>query len=256
MLEQLMIALPSQCIVLLEDIDTAGLQRSEDSDDESKSHSHRDHRDRERRGISLSGLLNAIDGVASQEGRVLIMTSNMPEKLDEALIRPGRVDIKVEFRNATQAQAQDLFERMYVPDVEQPKPRDSVSRTTKLILTAKPEDRSVTLRTDEKITLSDHSSLQDYAAAFASRVPDWDFSPAEIQGYLLKWKKNPEQAMAGAEEWVRVEGEKKAARRKEKEEREEKARERKRKKAKEQEEKGKEDEKAEGEAEMEAEKKD
>ena len=43
--------------------------------------------------ISLAGLLNIIDGAASSEGRVLIMTTNYPEKLDSALIRPGRVDL-------------------------------------------------------------------------------------------------------------------------------------------------------------------
>ena len=47
--------------------------------------------------LSLSGLLNILDGVASQEGRVLIMTTNHIEKLDKALIRPGRVDMSVRF---------------------------------------------------------------------------------------------------------------------------------------------------------------
>ena len=48
-------------------------------------------------GISLSGLLNVIDGVAAHEGRVLIATTNYPEVLDPALIRPGRIDRKIEF---------------------------------------------------------------------------------------------------------------------------------------------------------------
>lgn len=63
--------------------------------------------------MSLSGLLNAIDGVASHEGRVLIMMTNKPEALDEALIRPGRVDVQVAFANASSAQAAELFCRMY-----------------------------------------------------------------------------------------------------------------------------------------------
>ena len=64
-------------------------------------------------GISLSGLLNAIDGVASHEGRVLIMTTNHPEKLDAALVRPGRVDRKVGFRLAMREEVRELFVRMY-----------------------------------------------------------------------------------------------------------------------------------------------
>ena len=67
-------------------------------------------------GITMSGLLNAIDGVASQEGRVLIMTTNYPEKLDDALIRPGRVDMKIEFTLASKQQIRELFIRMYCVD--------------------------------------------------------------------------------------------------------------------------------------------
>ena len=48
-----------------------------------------------RSGVTFSGLLNAIDGVASQEGRLFFMTTNHIEKLDPALIRPGRCDVKV-----------------------------------------------------------------------------------------------------------------------------------------------------------------
>lgn len=42
--------------------------------------------------LDLAGLLNVLDGVVDTPGRIFIMTSNHPEKLDRALIRPGRVD--------------------------------------------------------------------------------------------------------------------------------------------------------------------
>ena len=42
--------------------------------------------------LTLSGLLNVLDGVVDTPGRILIMTSNHPEMLDPALIRPGRID--------------------------------------------------------------------------------------------------------------------------------------------------------------------
>lgn len=45
--------------------------------------------------LSFSGLLNAIDGVSAQEGRILITTTNHLEKLDSALIRPGRVSLTI-----------------------------------------------------------------------------------------------------------------------------------------------------------------
>lgn len=47
--------------------------------------------------LNLSILLNILDGVLEQPGRILIMTSNHPEKLDKALVRPGRIDVIVKF---------------------------------------------------------------------------------------------------------------------------------------------------------------
>lgn len=43
----------------------------------------------------MSGLLNALDGVGAQEGKLVFMTTNHVELLDHALIRPGRADVKV-----------------------------------------------------------------------------------------------------------------------------------------------------------------
>ena len=63
-------------------------------------------------------MLNAIDGVASHEGRVLVMTTNHLEKLDAALIRPGRVDMKIGFGLAMRHQMEEIFFRMYWNDDE------------------------------------------------------------------------------------------------------------------------------------------
>ncbi len=45
--------------------------------------------------LNLSGLLNVLDGVVDTPGRMLVMTTNHPEMLDPALIRPGRIDKKL-----------------------------------------------------------------------------------------------------------------------------------------------------------------
>lgn len=66
-------------------------------------------------GISFSGLLNAIDGVAAQEGRALIMTTNHRDRLDPALIRPGRADVHLELGMVGAAAARRLFVRFF-PD--------------------------------------------------------------------------------------------------------------------------------------------
>lgn len=71
-------------ILLLEDIDSfhAATSRNTGKDE-----------------LSNSGLLNALDGVATPHGLVTIMTTNHPEKLDHALIRPGRIDRVFQFEN-------------------------------------------------------------------------------------------------------------------------------------------------------------
>ncbi len=45
--------------------------------------------------MTFSGVLNALDGIMSQDGRIIFMTSNHPEKLDPALLREGRFDLKL-----------------------------------------------------------------------------------------------------------------------------------------------------------------
>jgi chaperone BCS1 len=45
--------------------------------------------------LDLSGLLNALDGVVDCPGRIVIMTTNHPDRLDPALIRPGRINMKI-----------------------------------------------------------------------------------------------------------------------------------------------------------------
>lgn len=64
-------------------------------------------------GITLSGLLNAIDGIGSREGRVLFITSNTPEKLDPALLRAGRIDKTVHLGPADTHVAVQMFERFH-----------------------------------------------------------------------------------------------------------------------------------------------
>lgn len=65
--------------------------------------------------VTFSGLLNALDGVATPEGRLVFMSSNHPECLDPALIRPGRVDRIVQFENADEDQASRMMRRFF-PD--------------------------------------------------------------------------------------------------------------------------------------------
>jgi chaperone BCS1 len=64
--------------------------------------------------ITFSGLLNAIDGVTSTTSqRLIFMTTNHLDKLDPALIRPGRIDLSLQIGHATLYQTLELFKKFY-----------------------------------------------------------------------------------------------------------------------------------------------
>lgn len=142
--------------------------------------------------ISLSGLLNVIDGVATHEGRILIMTTNHPEKLDAALIRAGRVDLQIKFSYATKSQIRNLFIRMYQVDVD-------LSALESSLSTLPPEKKYV-----GGTKGADHLSkaeLDELAVRFAEEVPEETFAPSDIQGFLLLYKKDPRIAVDEVGAW-------------------------------------------------------
>lgn len=68
--------------------------------------------------LDLSGLLNCIDGAVDTPGRVLVMTSNFPEKLDPALVRDGRIDLRIKLGRAAPADAARLARRFWAEAAE------------------------------------------------------------------------------------------------------------------------------------------
>ncbi|KAK0743095.1 BCS1 N terminal-domain-containing protein [Schizothecium vesticola] len=225
-LASLFAELPRRCVVLLEDIDTAGLTHTRDNgngtpttDTDSSTSTTTDMvpgqltpgnpaggggGNKETGGrLSLSGLLNILDGVASQEGRVLIMTTNHVEKLDKALIRPGRVDMTVKFDKADGGMTAAIFRAIFAPLEGDDAPRATAGVGTKyadLAEALEAERVAAAVRAREReATLV---RVEGLAEEFAGRVPAHEFSPAELQGYLLKNKRDPEAAVEGAAEWV------------------------------------------------------
>jgi hypothetical protein len=71
-------------------------------------------------GVSLSGLLNSLDGMATPSGLVTIITTNHREKLDPALLRTGRVDRQFFIDYADNEQANRLFEFFYDKPPQKP----------------------------------------------------------------------------------------------------------------------------------------
>ncbi|CAJ0568169.1 unnamed protein product, partial [Mesorhabditis spiculigera] len=96
---------PRNSIVILEDIDAATTNRHDKKND--------DPMYAGMTRVTMSGLLNAIDGVGCAEERLLFMTTNHVERLDPALIRPGRVDVKEYFGNADQEMMEKMFINFY-----------------------------------------------------------------------------------------------------------------------------------------------
>ena len=66
--------------------------------------------------VTLSFILNLLDGILETPGRILIMTSNYPEKLDKALIRPGRIDINLKVGYCNIEMITEMFNFFYKLD--------------------------------------------------------------------------------------------------------------------------------------------
>ncbi|KAI6191522.1 BCS1-like protein [Aphelenchoides bicaudatus] len=143
---------PPNCFMLLEDVDAAFVSR--DLFDNAQ---HRAYEGMTR--VTFSGLLNAIDGVTSTEERILFMTTNHVDRLDPALIRPGRVDVKQYFGNCDRTMLEKMFQRFY-------------------------ENSST-------------EQCEKFAAKISQLGTG--FSPAQIQGHLLLHKERPEDAIANVE---------------------------------------------------------
>ena len=100
-LNHLMNNMPERSILLLEDIDAAFNKRTQSEENGFQS------------SVTFSGLLNALDGVTSSEETITFMTTNHPEKLDAAIMRPGRIDFKVYVGNASLFQVKHMFLKFY-----------------------------------------------------------------------------------------------------------------------------------------------
>lgn len=85
-------------ILLIEDVDAAFKSREESKD---------------QAGLTLSALLNVLDGALAREGRILVMTSNYPERIDPALLRSGRVDYRLDFEMCGPDEAARLYARFF-----------------------------------------------------------------------------------------------------------------------------------------------
>jgi mitochondrial chaperone BCS1 len=187
--------------------------------------------------ITLSGLLNALDGVGAQEGRLLFATTNKYSVLDPALCRPGRMDLHIEFKLASKYQAEELFKCFYVPsDAESSTaPADttaagdeesetgSVDSGYNSVAGDKPAEAPTSLPSQTDATsytgishrlrapLLSLSQVSRLAKTFCDTIPDREFSMASLQGYLMTYKTRPLEAAREVGTWIEKERAEKAA---------------------------------------------
>jgi hypothetical protein len=126
----------SQLIIILEDIDCLDsvatrrntkknklselpkdtvvvINKDSDSDNDSKQTKLDKIRCKKSNELTLSHILNVIDGTYERDGSILIITSNHPEKLDPALIRPGRIDWSLNLDYITKDISIEMFKHFY-----------------------------------------------------------------------------------------------------------------------------------------------
>ncbi|KAI0730772.1 P-loop containing nucleoside triphosphate hydrolase protein [Earliella scabrosa] len=258
-LKSLIAHLPRTCILLIEDIDAAftrGVKRdiadpekqglpaeaaAQSGDTQDKGAGAGRDGMSFGNGVTLSGLLNALDGIAAQEGRILFATTNDYSALDPALLRPGRLDLHVEFHLASKYQATELFKRFYsassaeedgklsdekdeeADDADREKDSGYNSRSSSpsrsSASTAKPAGAVpegvssvyVGLTRPTHAPQLSRKKAAELAEKFAEIIPARTFSMATLQGYLMAYKIRPYDAVADAPAWVEKRLQEKAA---------------------------------------------
>jgi chaperone BCS1 len=126
---------PENSVILFEDIDCmkAGNRRSAHDGCASKPLAGGDNNETtDRFGVTLSGLLNVLDGFHAPENVLFVMTTNQIDVLDPALLRPGRIDYKLFLGEAAESQKVELFLRFF-PEASKSEAkgilRDRISQT-------------------------------------------------------------------------------------------------------------------------------
>ncbi|OCK83658.1 hypothetical protein K432DRAFT_401873 [Lepidopterella palustris CBS 459.81] len=154
---KLLITLLPQGVVVIENVYSAGIDRQKKGASSSV-------------GVTFSSNPNTIDGNTSQEGRLLVMTSNYPLELDDTLVCPGQIDKQTYFGNMPQESAGRSFIR----------------------LIGKPANAKGNIHQDE---------LEPLAKKFGQKFLEGKFAPVELQWYLQTRREDLEQVFGKVEEY-------------------------------------------------------
>jgi hypothetical protein len=158
--------MPYNSILLIEDIDHCAGFKNKPSKDSTDASSSGDSSGQPQ--LSMTGILNALDGVTAQEGSMIFMSCNNMDDIEPALLRPGRIDIKMELGYADDDQIRAMYYRFMDQDdndADEPK--------------AKAPSTSSSVSTES--TLTDLADVERFVRA----IPSGYVTPAELQNFFI-----------------------------------------------------------------------
>ncbi|KAK3809047.1 MAG: P-loop containing nucleoside triphosphate hydrolase protein [Linnemannia elongata] len=185
-LDRLLNNAPRNSILLMEDVDAALVKRKAGKAQEGGNN------------VTLSGILNALDGITAQEGSVVFMTTNHIRKLAPALIRPGRCDRKMLFDYADKHQIEGMFMKFFLsrPPVAPKPPRKSFvgSATT---IAAAPAASLLDLDSKEKGRKEAYDDMIKRTAAKMTEAITFKdaVTTAQLQGFFMLHRDDPENIL-------------------------------------------------------------
>ncbi|KAF8986424.1 hypothetical protein BGZ46_003531 [Entomortierella lignicola] len=191
-LDQLLNNAPRNSILLMEDVDAALIKRKA-----GKAQSGSNN-------VTLSGILNALDGITAQEGSVVFMTTNHIRKLAPALIRPGRCDRKMLFDYADKHQIKGMFLKFFLSrsSTGQAKNEPASLKTSKKIPAAisaldnDPKEQARKEAHDEMI--------RRVADEICEKITFEDsVTTAQLQGFFMLHRDDPENIVEKVPEFLK-----------------------------------------------------
>lgn len=164
------------CVVLLEDLDNAGLISNDMKDVQQTLKNNRQQKSygsEAPAGVTISCLLNLIDGVGAKEGRLLIITTNRIASIDERITRCGRISHPFHFFGYST--------------------KETTALTFKHMFGSFPIGEPPT-----------GARLEKLAKAFAARCPLNFVTPSELGDYCDGYRGKPELAVAKFRDWIQM----------------------------------------------------
>lgn len=169
LIQYLLRTMPYNSILLIEDIDHCAGFKNKPSKDSADASPSGDNSGQPQ--LSMTGILNALDGVTAQEGSMIFMSCNNMDDIEPALLRPGRIDIKMELGYADDDQIRAMYYRFMNQDDKNSTDADE----------PKTKAPSASSSVSTESTLTDLADVERFVRA----IPSGYVTPAELQNFFI-----------------------------------------------------------------------